>query len=155
MSDGDDRTSASRAVVEQYIARLVAGGNDANELIAEEAEWWVAGNWQGSGSFRKAEVASIAEASAAWFDAPLRFSIRSMIADGDKVAVELRSDGRFRTGEPYANDYVMIYQVRGGKIVSVREYLDTRQIAEGLDRLGETHPAVAIKTARRPDSNRK
>ena len=38
MSGVDDRTSASRAVVEQYIARLVAGGNDANELIAEEGD---------------------------------------------------------------------------------------------------------------------
>lgn len=155
MSGGDDRTSASRAVVEQYIARLVAGGNDANDLIADEAQWWVAGNWQGGGSFRMAELAAIAEASAAWFDAPLRFSLRSMIADGEKVAVELHSDGTFRNGEPYANDYVMIYQVRGGKIVSVREYLDTRQIAEGLDRLGETHPAVAIKATCGPDNNRK
>lgn len=137
----------ARAVVEDYLGRLLAGASDADALFAPGATWWVAGQWDGAGTFTVAQVRSVAEASASWFAEPMRFSVRRIIADGDTVAVELHSDTVFRGGAPYSNDYVMIYEVRGGQIVSVREYLDTKLIADGLAALGERHPARAMNLA--------
>ncbi|WP_311269491.1 nuclear transport factor 2 family protein [Sphingobium sp. WCS2017Hpa-17] len=140
-----DKGAASRAVVESYLARLVAGRADAGELVAPDADWWVAGGWDGGGRFQRVEVEQIADLSRNWFDGPMRFSVRSVIADGAQVAVELHSDALLRGGAPYANDYVMIYEVRNGLIRSVREYLDTQLIVDSLRAIGETHPAVAMR----------
>jgi ketosteroid isomerase-like protein len=47
------------------------------------------------------------------------------IADGDIVAVESRGDNTSTDGQRYDNLYCMVYQLRDGKIVEAREYMDT------------------------------
>ena len=49
-----------------------------------------------------------------------------MIAEGEKVAVELESYGELRSGRVYNNEYHMLLTTRGGKISAVREYHDTQ-----------------------------
>ena len=51
---------------------------------------------------------------------PIRF-----IADGDHVVVEAVGEMRTKAGVPYNNDYCLIYRLRDGKIVEIREYLDS------------------------------
>jgi uncharacterized protein len=51
---------------------------------------------------------------------PLRF-----IADGDIVAIEARGEMTSKTGEPYNNEYCLIYRLREGKIVEITEYNDS------------------------------
>ena len=52
--------------------------------------------------------------------------VRGAIAEGDRVAVEMRHRGRLRDGgAPYEADYHVLYEVRGGKIQAVREYFDS------------------------------
>jgi len=46
------------------------------------------------------------------------------IADGDLVAVEARGDNVAVTGERYDNDYCLVFELRDGKIVEMREYMD-------------------------------
>ena len=50
-------------------------------------------------------------------------------AQGDRVVVEGRNRGRVRsTGRTYEHDWVMVFTVRGGKIVTHRHYYDTADI---------------------------
>lgn len=51
---------------------------------------------------------------------PLRF-----IADGDFVVVEAKGDMMTRQGVRYDNDYCLIYRLERGRIVEIREYLDS------------------------------
>jgi hypothetical protein len=51
---------------------------------------------------------------------PIRF-----IADGDFVVVEAKGDMVTKAGVRYDNDYCLIYQLANGKIVEIREYLDS------------------------------
>ncbi len=51
---------------------------------------------------------------------PLRF-----IADGDHVVVEAEGEMRTKDGVAYNNEYCLIYRLSGGKIVEIREYLDS------------------------------
>jgi len=51
---------------------------------------------------------------------PLRF-----IAADDLVVVEAKGDMRTKAGEAYDNDYCLIYRVRDGQIVEIREYCDS------------------------------
>ena len=51
--------------------------------------------------------------------------ILSAIAEGSRVAVEMRHRGRTRSGEPYETDYHVLYELRDGRISAVREYFDS------------------------------
>lgn len=47
------------------------------------------------------------------------------IADDDLVAVEARGDNEAKTGARYDNHYCLVFQLRDGMIVEMREYMDT------------------------------
>ena len=50
-------------------------------------------------------------------------------AQGDRVVAEGRNRGCVRsTGRTYEHDWVMVFTVRGGKIVTHRHYYDTADI---------------------------
>jgi hypothetical protein len=48
-----------------------------------------------------------------------------MVAEGDKVAVELVITGRSAKGKDYRNHYHFLFTIRDGKIKAVKEYVDT------------------------------
>jgi uncharacterized protein len=47
------------------------------------------------------------------------------IADGDLVVVEARGDMVTKEGERYDNHYCLVYRLKDGKIVEMREYQDS------------------------------
>jgi len=51
--------------------------------------------------------------------------VKGMVAEGDKVAVEVESLGTLRNGRVYNNEYHTLLTIRDDKICAVREYLDT------------------------------
>lgn len=54
--------------------------------------------------------------------APLKIWFNSMIAEGDKVAVEAESMGEMNNGKVYNNGYHFVFTIRDNKIANVREY---------------------------------
>jgi hypothetical protein len=51
---------------------------------------------------------------------PLNF-----IAGGDYVVVEARGEMQTKAGVPYNNEYCLVYRLKDGKIVEMREYCDS------------------------------
>ena len=51
--------------------------------------------------------------------------ILGAVAEGQRVAVEMRHRGRTRKGRPYESDYHVVYELRDGRIQAVREYFDS------------------------------
>lgn len=62
----------------------------------------------------------------------LRFTIHSVIADGDRVAVEAEGDGVTRSGTAYRNQYCFVFTLANGKIRQVNEYFCTVHADEVL-----------------------
>jgi ketosteroid isomerase-like protein len=60
----------------------------------------------------------------------VRLTITGVTAEGDRVAVEMDADGVSATGLQYQNQYHDLLEIRDGKIVAGREYLDTAHAAE-------------------------
>jgi ketosteroid isomerase-like protein len=58
----------------------------------------------------------------------LKMTVKNLIAEDDKVAVELESYGELENGRIYNNQYHILMTVRDGKISEVREYLDTQHV---------------------------
>jgi ketosteroid isomerase-like protein len=60
----------------------------------------------------------------------LRVEFTGVTAEGERVAVEAVSSARMSDGRPYENHYHFLVQVRDGRVVQVREYLDTQFVHE-------------------------
>ncbi len=54
----------------------------------------------------------------------IRFTILSMISEGDVVALEVESEGSMG-GRPYSNRYHNLITLREGKVAELKEYFDT------------------------------
>ena len=51
--------------------------------------------------------------------------IHSVIAEGEKVAIEFTGNGKLINGEQYSNEYCMIFTIRDDRIRQVDEYFCT------------------------------
>ncbi len=51
--------------------------------------------------------------------------IRSVTGEGDRVVVEFEGNGTLFNGQPYCNEYCMVFTLRDGRIVQVNEYFCT------------------------------
>ena len=66
-------------------------------------------------------------------DAPIKFTVKDVIAEGDSVVAEVEGYCPMRSGKIYANKYLFKLLMRDGKIAKIREYCDTAHLADALD----------------------
>jgi len=59
----------------------------------------------------------------------LRLTLDNFIAEGDQVVVEALGDSQVTGGGTYNNIYCYVVTVRDGKIIDMREYLDTALVS--------------------------
>ncbi len=59
------------------------------------------------------------------FATPYRFEIEETIADGERVVVLGNGAVRTNWGKDYNNSYCFVARMAGGRLVELREYLDT------------------------------
>jgi uncharacterized protein len=119
----------SRTVVEGYVAAVAAGDIETlRDSFAEDATWHLGGDlpisglWQGRDAILNEFLAT---ALGYYQPGSVSLEVTSLIADGDRVAVEWTSRAHNLRGEPYENFCVGIFTVRDGRITGVREYMDT------------------------------
>jgi hypothetical protein len=58
----------------------------------------------------------------------LRMTVKSVVAEGNKVAMEAESYGELRNGRVYNQEYHFLLTIRDGRIAGVKEYLDTQHV---------------------------
>jgi len=58
----------------------------------------------------------------------LTLTVKSSLAEGDKVALEVESQGELHNGRIYNQEYHFLMTIGDGKITSVKEYLDTQHL---------------------------
>ena len=95
------------------------------EAYAEDGQVWTMGNTLISGKYSKAQIKEFADGIYQAFPEGLSFKIVGMVAEGDKVAVEAESDGAHASGVNYHNHYHFLFTLRDGKVVQMKEYMDT------------------------------
>ena len=99
---------------------------------ADDVLVWTMGNTVISGKYNKDQVAAFADSIFDAFPEGIRFTIHSMIAEGDTVAMETESLGQHVSGKTYNNFYHMLVRFRDGKITLLKEYLDTELVTDVL-----------------------
>jgi uncharacterized protein len=125
-----------RIVLERYLAALTAGDLDAiANSFAAEATWSLHGNLPMSGTKRgrAAIMEFLVSAGSLYRPGTQSFTFGKITAEGDRAVLEWRVQGTATaTGLPYDNDYCGVFVVRDGRIVEVREYLDSLYAARVL-----------------------
>ncbi len=125
--------------VESFFAALSRGDVDAIvSAYAEDGQVWTAGNTLISGSSPKEEIRAAAGGIFEAFPEGLRFTIKACTAEGERVAVEAESDGQHISGQRYHNLYHFLFIFREGKILQLKEYMDTEMVTRVL--LGGQQP---------------
>ncbi|HSB97753.1 MAG TPA: nuclear transport factor 2 family protein [Spongiibacteraceae bacterium] len=90
------------------------------------------GNTLISGFFDKAQIAAAAGSVLGAFPQGIEFTIKHLTAEEDRVAVEAESHGVHVSGKVYHNYYHFLLLMRDGKLVRLKEYMDTELITEVL-----------------------
>jgi hypothetical protein len=85
-----------------------------------------------SGRFSRDQIAAAAGEIYAAFPRGLSFTVDAVTAEGDRVAVEARSEGLHVSGAPYSNQYHFLFVFRDGRVVLLREYMDTERVTDIL-----------------------
>ncbi len=124
---------ANKGIVLGLFENLSAGKIDAVlDAMADTATWWVAGNFELSGTKTKAEFGELLKGVTSAMPNGLKITPKVVIAEGDRVSVEAESYGEMANGKVYNNQYHFMIEVRDGKVQAVREYLDTIHAKEIL-----------------------
>lgn len=120
--------SDPKTIVERFFATFSRGDVDGVlNAMAEDATWWVLGSLEGmSGTYEKASFGLLLRgATALYVEGALRITPTSMIAEGDRVAVEAEGFATMTSGRIYRPRYHFLIEMRDGKVWRVREYMDT------------------------------
>jgi ketosteroid isomerase-like protein len=122
-------TDTPKAVAVRLFDLFSAGDAAAVlDLMTDDATWWLpgkTGQLPVTGERSKAQIGRLFQAMASQLEGPLKMTVKSAIAEGDRVALEVESLGQLKNGRTYNQEYHFLITVRDGKIRAVREYLDT------------------------------
>ncbi|NQZ97554.1 MAG: nuclear transport factor 2 family protein [Myxococcales bacterium] len=96
-----------------------------DELYAEDVVVAIPGTLPFSGTKTKAEALTGMPEVLNLFPDGLKFTITSLTAEGDRVAIEATSEGKTFRGDLYQQSYHFLLRARDGKVVEWKEYMDT------------------------------
>jgi len=131
MSTAETGTSVeaqNKALVTEFMEVFSKG--DVNAILAmmdDSATWWVAGTMEGiSGTKDKQGFGEMLGGMSEGVEGgAIRLTPEAFTAEGDRVAVETESYAELKNDRVYNNLYHFVFEVRDGKIQSIKEYLDT------------------------------
>jgi ketosteroid isomerase-like protein len=124
---------ANKDTVTRFFDALNAGDTRAIvDAYADEGCVETKGTTLISGVFNKEQIAASAGAIFEVFPKGLSFEITGMVAEGEKVAVEATSRGEHISGQIYGNEYHFLFEFRDGKLLRLKEYMDTEQVTDVL-----------------------
>ena len=123
----------NKAFAKAFLAALSRGDwNFVEDAYAEDVVIWTPGSMPFSGTHTKAGVADVKAWLTGVFPDGLKFTIKAMTAEGDRVAVEAESYGKHVSGKTYNNQYHFLMVILDGKIHELKEYMDTMHANEVL-----------------------
>lgn len=122
--------AANKKLVRETWEAFWRGDVEAGLLnMSDDVTWLIPGTMKTSGLKRgKAEVGRFRRQNLDIFT-ELERKIVGLYADGGTVILEVAASGRLKNGKAYENAGCVVWEIENGKILRVREYLDTAKAA--------------------------
>ncbi|MFI9328905.1 nuclear transport factor 2 family protein [Kitasatospora sp. NPDC052868] len=132
-----DSATDSKNVVLRYLRALRERDiPTVLEVLAEDVEYWIAGDLPISGTWtgREKVLTGFFTEMTALLDPDAEYSIevRNVIAEAGHVVIECVSSSVTRQGTPFDNPIVAVFTLGGGRITGMREYFDTQNFARAI-----------------------
>ena len=116
----------NKATVTKFIEAFSNGdAQTAETCLAPDAKTIAKGFGKLSGPRPREIIVATTAAFKQTIPSGLRPTFLSVIAEGDKVAVEFVGNSTLANGESYCNEYCMVFTLEGGLIKLVNEYYCT------------------------------
>jgi ketosteroid isomerase-like protein len=126
-------TGRNKELSRAFIAAIARGDTDAIvAAYADDGRCCTMGQTLISGVYTRDQIAAMAGQVLQAFPQGLEFTIHSMTAEDDRVAVEAESHGPHVSGRLYNNRYHFLLRWRDGRLVELKEYMDTELVTEIL-----------------------
>lgn len=126
-------TEHNKRLTQDFIEAMSRG--DAAAIAAAYADGGrviTMGNTLISGVRDREQIRQFAGGVLAAFPEGLVFTVTGMTAEADRVAVEATSRGRHVSGNDYRNHYHFLFTWREGKLLELKEYMDTELVTDIL-----------------------
>ena len=128
-------TDQNKKITKEFFRALSTGSDQYLDFYTNESIIWTAGGNAIGGTRTKKEVVSFAQNILSAFPTGITFNIKGMTAEEERVAVEINGEAIHASGETYNNQYHFLLRIKDGKILELKEYMDTQLAAKIL--LGE------------------
>ena len=125
----------NKEIAIKFFEALSSGSEAYLDFYNDDSIIWTAGNNAIGGTRSKKEIIDFAQGILAAFPTGITFNITGMTAENERVAVEVSGEAKHASGEAYNNKYHFLLTIKNGKIIELKEYMDTQLAAKIL--LGE------------------
>ncbi len=116
----------NKQLVLDWVEALAAGdGERICSMYAAGLDYYVVGHWPLGGHFGRDHMENNCSDIFTVFPDGLSFTAERLVAEGDWVCLEMRSEGRHVSGRDYANHYTYWFEIKDGLITQLKEWLDT------------------------------
>lgn len=98
-------------------------------LMDDAATWRIPGKPElspSAGLYDKTGIGQLFNTMMGRLKGGLKMTVVGMIAEANRVAVEVVSHGELKNGRVYDQEYHFLIEFRDERIIGVREYLDTQ-----------------------------
>jgi uncharacterized protein len=125
---GSMSAADNKKLIESIFSAIAAGNRTLFvESLAEDVTMRVTGHYSWSQTFKgkDALLRDLFGYLSTLLADGRRTVPHNIVAEGEYVVVEAVGKMQTKAGVPYNNDYCLIYRLRDGKIVEIREYCDS------------------------------
>ena len=123
MSDPTHDIESHKQIARDFMDALSSG--DPQRILAcyaDDATVWTAGSLPFSGLHTRDEVVGLCEGLLGAFPSGLKFTVNSVVVEGERVALEADSLGTHVSGKVYHQHYHFLVVIRGGKVAHLFDH---------------------------------
>jgi uncharacterized protein len=125
-------TKENKQIAIRFFEALSSGSETYLDFYTDDSVIWTAGDNAIGGTRTKKEIVDFAQGILAAFPSGITFKITGITAENDRVAVEVSGEAIHASGEEYNNQYHFLLTIKNGKIIELKEYMDTQLAAKIL-----------------------
>jgi hypothetical protein len=125
-------TKENKEIAIRFFEALSSGSETYLDFYTDDSVIWTAGDNAIGGTRTKKEIVDFAQGILAAFPSGITFKITGITAENDRVAVEVSGEAIHASGEEYNNQYHFLLTIKNGKIIELKEYMDTQLAAKIL-----------------------
>jgi ketosteroid isomerase-like protein len=129
------KTEENKKTAIKFFEVLSSGSQAYLDFYNDESIIWTAGENAIGGTRTKKEIVDFAQGILSAFPNGIKFNITGITAENERVAVEVSGEAIHASGELYNNKYHFLLKIQHGKILELKEYMDTQLASKIL--LGE------------------